>query len=168
MQGIKIFLTEKKEDVTTLAYIGSMNERIVFENKFLHNFLFGHINWTDKENEAKKIGFDIQTLELPPPARVGFNIFKHWQAVRIFNKLGLSKSIWRQNGTQYASAAAIAIITVGGNAEEDFVRAGRIIQRFWLTGTKLGLSLQPMTGILFLMQRILAVFWASRVCYSVN
>jgi hypothetical protein len=154
--GTGVFLTDRKEDIVALAHVGSMNERVAFENKFLHDFLFDHINWTDEENEAKKIGFDIKTLELPPPARAGFSIFKHWGPVSVFNKIGLSKAIWKQNGTQYASAAAIAIIAVDGNADEDFVRAGRMTQRFWLTATRLGLSLQPMTGILYFMQRILA------------
>jgi len=155
-KGIEIFLTEKREDIVHLANVGSMNERVVFENKFLHDFLFSHINWTKEENEAKKIGFDIKTLELPPPARMGFNIFKHWSAVKVFNKIGLSKMIRKQNGAQYAAAAAVAVITFSGTEDMDFVEAGRVIERFWLTATKLGLALQPMAGIIYFMQRILA------------
>ncbi len=154
--GGKILLTEKREDIKTLSLVGSMNERLVLENEFLHNFLFSHINWTEKENHEKKLGFDIKTLELPLPARLGFKIFKHWSILKVLNNIGASKAVWKQNGNVYASSAAVGIVAVLGNENKDFVTTGRITQRLWLTATKLGLSLQPMTGILFFMQRILA------------
>lgn len=154
--GGKVFLTEKKEDIKILSLVGSMNERLALENKFIHNFLFSHINWTDEENQEKKLGFDIKTLELPLPARVMFKLFRHWPILKILNNIGASKAVWKQNGGVYASSSAVGIIAVLGNKDEDFVTAGRIMQRVWLTATKLELSLQPMTGILFFMQRIFA------------
>ena len=36
----------------------------------------------------------------------------------------------------------------------DFVKAGRAVERVWLTVTSLGLSLQPLTGVLFFMLKI--------------
>ncbi len=155
-RGVRVLLTEKRHEIVELAHVGSMNERLVFMNRFLHDFLFSHINWNDVQNVEKKIGFDIKTLELPPPARVGFTIFKHWFAANLLRPLGLPKAIWKQNGKGYAAAAGVGIITVPGNRNEDFVAAGRATQRLWLTVAKLGLSMQPMTGILFFMQRILA------------
>ena len=156
MSGVRLVLTEKRQEIDELGMIGAMNEQLVFETKALHEFLFSHINWTDEENEQKKIGFDIKTLELPPPARAGFNVFKHWGAARVMKPLGLPKSIQKQNGVGYAAASAVGIIAARGSRNEDFVQIGRATQRVWLTATKLGLSLQPMTGILFFMQRILS------------
>lgn len=152
----RILLTDARDEIQTLSLVGSMNERLVLENKVLHSFLFSHINWTEKENEEKKTGFYIKTLELPLPAKTAFKLFSHWNILKKVHKLGISKSIWKQNGAVYASCSTIGIITINGNSNKDFVTAGRITQRMWLTVTKLGLSLQPMTGILFFMQRILA------------
>ena len=152
----KILLTENKEDIKILSLVGAMNERLVLENEVLHHFLFSHINWTEKENQEKKIGFYIKTLELPPPAQLAFKIFSSWKVLKKLNKIGISKAIWKQNGRVYGSCSAIGIITTQGNNNEDFVNVGKVMQRMWLTATKLSLSLQPMTGILFFMQRIIA------------
>ena len=55
----------------------------------------------------------------------------------------------KQNGATNAAAAAIGGILISASDPIDFVRAGRVLQRAWLTATSLGLSLQPLTGILF-------------------
>src|SRR3989344_6047090 len=45
-------------------------------------------------------------------------------------------------------------IVIENNEPQNFITAGRIMQRFWLAATKLGLSIQPLTGVLFFAQRI--------------
>jgi hypothetical protein len=149
-------LVDNKDQVQALALVGSMNERIVFENPLLHQFLFSHITWTKAEAEQKSIGFYIKTLGMPAPAELSFKLFRHWPVVRALNHVGLSKAIWKQNGHTYAQSAAMGIVIVPGDTPTDFVTAGRITQRVWLTATKLDMSLQPMTGVLFFMQSILA------------
>ncbi|MEK7542678.1 MAG: nitroreductase [Patescibacteria group bacterium] len=150
----KIMLTEDRKKIVALAHVGSMNERVVFENPYLHAFLFTHINWTEQEEKVKRLGFYIKTLELPFLAQIGFRLFRYWSLVSILNHLGLSKAIWKQNAKVYSSCAAIGVIVTPQNTPEDFVYAGRIMQRSWLKATKMGLSIQPMTGVLFFMQRI--------------
>lgn len=152
----RVLITENKENIRVLSLVGSMNERLALENKYIHDFLFSHINWTEEENQEKKLGFDIKTLELPGPAKVGFKLFSYWPILRVLNIVGASKAVWKQNGSVYAASSAVGIITVKGSTSEDFINAGRIMQRVWLTSTSLGLSFQPMTGILFFMQRLLA------------
>jgi len=155
IKNIKLLITEDKKDIETLSLVGSLNERLVLENEILHNFLFNHINWTKEENEKKKVGFYIKTLELPPPARIAFKIFSYWNILKRINRIGISKMIWKQNGDVYASSAAIGVLVLEGISDEDFVNIGKVTERVWLTVTKLGLSFQPMTGTFFFMQRIL-------------
>lgn len=155
--GGKALFIEDEESIKLLSLVGAMNERLVLENKILHNFLFTHINWTEEENEKNKIGFYIKTLELSPPAQFAFRLFSRWSVLNFLNKKGrVSKSVWQQNAKVYASSAAIGVIAVNDNENEDFITAGRITQRIWLTATKLGLSVQPMTGVLFFAQRVMA------------
>lgn len=150
-------LTDDPREIGVLAKVGSMNERLVFENPHLHHFLFTHINWTEHEEMQKRLGFYIKTLELPPPAQLGFKLFRSWNVVNKLNRyIGLSKQIWKNNGKAYASSSAIGVVAMRGNELRDFVVAGRITERVWLKITKMGLSLQPLTGVLFFMQRIQA------------
>ncbi|HEY4518745.1 MAG TPA: nitroreductase [Candidatus Paceibacterota bacterium] len=150
-----ILLTCDPIKIKKLAIAGSGNERVMFNNQFLHNFFFSHINWNKSEDDKKKIGFYIKTLELPPPAKILFPIFRRWPIMSWLNRrLKLYQKIATQNAKTYASAPVFGIITADNSSPKSCVEAGRILERLWLTVTKLGLNLQPLTGVQFFMRRI--------------
>lgn len=154
--GGKLILIQDRKKVNLLAHAGSVNEQVMLSNKFLHNFFFTHINWTQEEEEQKRIGFYIKTLELPPPAHILFKIFRHWSIIKVLNRIGLSKAAAQGNAKIYASCAAMGVVAVSHKTPQDFIIAGRIMQRVWLQATQMGLSVQPLTGVLFFMQGIRA------------
>jgi nitroreductase len=147
-------LTEKSADIEQLGRVGSTNEEVMLANRSLHAFFFSHVSWTKEEDEKKKIGFYIKTLELPPPAQVMFKIFRHWSIMRVLAAIGFNRIVARQNGATNASSAAIGALMIDSTNAIDFVKAGRTVERLWLTATALGLSLQPITGVLFFKLRI--------------
>lgn len=147
-------LIETSEEISRLGRVGSTNEEVMLTNRSLHQFFFSHVSWTKEEDEEKKVGFYIKTLELPPPAQVMFRIFRHWSVMRFLGAIGFNRIVARQNGATNAAAAAIGALMIKSTDPLDFVKAGRAIERLWLTATSLGLSLQPLTGVLFLKLKI--------------
>jgi len=154
VSGGKVILVDVPEQIELLANASSINERVMFENPQLYNFFYSHITWTKEEDEKKKIGFYVKTLEMPFPAQKGLRFFSSWKLLNLINKVGFSKAVANQNAKNYASCAAMGIVWVPSNTDRDFIISGRIMERIWLKVTKMGLSLQPLTGVLFLMQRI--------------
>ncbi|MCK4623646.1 MAG: nitroreductase [Desulfuromonadales bacterium] len=152
----KVRLETDPAKVKSLAAILANNDRLVFENSYLHNFLFEHIRWTDEEARQTSDGLDIKTLELKTPDSLVFKFFKYWPVVEKLNRVGLSKMVAKQAEKLCLSASGVGIITVQGNSDEDFLLGGRVMQRVWLEATRLGLSFQPLAGIAFLMQRVSA------------
>ncbi len=137
-----------------LAHAAQLNDRIVFENQWLHAFLFEHIRWSDEEARKTRDGMDVKTLELAAPDRVAFTLLlRHWSAVRLMNFLGVSRMIAKQTYKQVLSASALGLITMPGNRPADYVRGGRLIQRVWLEATRHGLSFHLMAGSALLMQQ---------------
>lgn len=147
-------LIEDSKKIRKLSICASINEKILFENKPLHSFFFDHISWDEEEDREKKIGFYIKTLELPPPARLMFKAIRHWNFLHVMNKIGFSGLIAHINGAIYSSSSAFGLIIIKRDVPESFISAGRLMQRVWLTLTAMGLSAQPLTGILLLMNRI--------------
>ncbi|MFZ2555734.1 MAG: hypothetical protein WAX57_02750, partial [Minisyncoccia bacterium] len=142
-------LVEKREDIKVLGRIGSTNEQVMLANRSLHQFFFSHVSWTKDEDEKKKIGFYIKTLELPPPAEKMFKLFSNWSVMRILARLGFNRLVAKQNGATNAAASAIGAFMIKQTEPLDFVKVGRAVERFWLAATSLGLSFQPLTGVLF-------------------
>ncbi|MBT1077139.1 nitroreductase [Geobacter grbiciae] len=149
-----VVLTHNKNEQSTVADVIALNDRLVFENQYLHAFLFDHIRWDDQEARATLDGLDIKTLDLAPPDRLMFPLLKNWSLVKILTAVGVSHIIAANARKLAMSAGALGAVVVPGGSDEDYLNAGRILERIWLEATLLDLSFQVMTGITFLMQRI--------------
>lgn len=154
VEGGRIVFIKDGKKMKEVSGACSINEQVMFENKFIHNFFFDHINWTEKEELDKKLGFYIKTLELPLPIQFMLRLLKYWSVMNFLNKLRLNKVIAKGNAATYSNASAMAAFVVNGDTQKNFIIAGRLMQRLWLKATELGLSAQPMAGMLFFMQAI--------------
>jgi nitroreductase len=147
-------LIENPEELKRLGRVGATNEEVMLANQSLHNFFFSHVSWTKEEDEKKKIGFYIKTLELPPPAQVMFKAFRHWSVMSKLSKIGFNRVVAKQNAATNASASAMGALMLERTEPLDFVKVGRAVERLWLTATSLGFAFQPLTGVLFFKLKI--------------
>jgi hypothetical protein len=146
-------LLEQRRDITSFAKTVSLSDRLIFEDKKIHDAIFGSIRWTPEE-EKEQAGLYIKTLELPPPAQVLFKTLKNWKTLTLLNRIKISHFIASQSAKNYEASSAIGMLTIPADTPEDFVKAGRAFQRLWLTATELVVSLQPVTALAYLAQRI--------------
>jgi len=149
-----LWLTESAADQAALADVVALNDRLVFENPHLHSFLYEHMRWTPREAEETADGLDLRTLELAFPDTVMFPLLKNWQLVGFLNNFGVSRIIGANARKLAMSAGALGVIRVAGDGPEDYLTIGRTLERVWLEATRQGLSFQMMTGITFLMARV--------------
>lgn len=152
----EIRLLEKPQEKALIAKAIGINDKLVFDNQNLHRFLFEHIRWTEEEAQRTRDGLYVKTLELTSLQTKGFKLLKNWSLLQTLNKFGLSRAIAKQAEKLCFSSSAIGIVIVGNNTDKDFLTGGRLVQRVWLEATRKGLSFQPMTGITYLIQRVLA------------
>lgn len=152
--GSKLAFIEERRNIDRLGRVGSTNEQVMLANRALHNFFFSHVSWTKEEDERKKVGFYIKTLELPVPAEAMFKMFRHWPIMRILVAIGFNRVVARQNGTTNAAAAGVGALMIEGVEPLDFVKVGRAMERLWLVAATHGLSFQPLTGVLFFKLKI--------------
>jgi nitroreductase len=132
----------------------ALNEKILFENKYIHDFFYEHIIW-DKKDEEKAGGFYIDTLEFLPHQLKAVKIFKNWLILSMANKIaGISSMIAKENGEKYAKSGNFGALIMKGHSREDYVNMGRSMQRIWLTATSLGIAMHPCNGTIYFMEQI--------------
>lgn len=155
--GGKIKLIENLKEIEKVAWALGLHERLIFENKTIHDIVFSSILWSEKENAEKRKGLYIKTKfpDMPSFMLPVMKIFGNWLFVSIVNKIGLAKKIQKQSAESCISSSALCAILVNEGTNEAYLRGGMLLQRIWLTITKLELSLQPMTGIPYLARKIL-------------
>ena len=148
------FITDKKKMAIAGEAI-SNNEVIMLENKELHELFFKEVIWnSDQEKARGGSGLYIKTLELNKPQEMIFRVIRFWPMMLILKKFGLAKFIASENAKIYMTGGAMGIISVSGTSNENFITAGRILEKIWLSCAKKNISLQLMTGILFMWQKL--------------
>lgn len=155
MAGGTLTLVEDPKAVARFAKVVSLSDRLIFEEKMIHDAIFYAIRWTEQEEEERK-GLYVKTMELPPPARALFRMLRSWPVLRVMNVIGISRFIAMQSAKGYAASSAIGMVTIPNDANTNFVEAGRLFERLWLTATKLGVSIQPVTALAYLDQKFIA------------
>jgi hypothetical protein len=145
------------DDDSSMKAVGqalAVHEKVLFENKAMHDFFYDHIFW-NKEDENRAGGFFIDTLEFLPHQLQAVKLFKHWFLLRIGNALlKVSTMISKENGEKYAAGGAFGMILLEGTTNADYVALGRKMERLWLTATKHGIAMHPCNGTLYLMSRL--------------
>jgi hypothetical protein len=151
---IKVLFCKQKEQMKILGSAASASEIIILEDPLLSKYLFDHVVWTSKEENEKKMGLYIKTMEFNPIQKFIFKLASNEKFLRILKRMGLPKFVSNQDAKLYSTGGAIGIITIQQRNKENFINAGRVLQRLWLQATRLGLALQPITATLFFYQRI--------------
>jgi len=153
--GVSTQIYSGETERSELADVIALNDRIVFENRTLHAFLFEHIRWSYEEARLSRDGLDLKTLELAFPDSLAFPMLKSYELVSILNIFGMSRVIAANARKLALSAAGLGVIAVPELSAAGALLAGRAMQRVWLEATRRGLSFQLMTGIACLMRRVL-------------
>ncbi|MCF7898320.1 MAG: hypothetical protein K9L31_00005, partial [Candidatus Pacebacteria bacterium] len=147
-------IVDDDANMEVLGHALAVNERVLFENKYIHDFFYDHIIW-DKKDEDKAGGFFVDTLEFLPHQLKAVKLLKHWWVLKILNVIpGVSKIISKENGEKYAKSAAFGAIIMEGSTKENYVNTGRSVQRVWLTATKLGIAMHPCNGTIYFLDQI--------------
>lgn len=154
VSGRVVFVTDK-ERVKEIAHIVSAGEKLAMENRSIHDFLFKHVTWT-KGEDSKRHGFFIDTFEFNPVQKLAFRIFRNWDILRFFLPFGVSKLVARDARKLHSTSAVFGAIIFSKGNEGDYLKVGILLERIWLTVTKLGLALQPTTTVHFIATRVIA------------
>lgn len=128
-------------------------EKLMLEHDDLRKLSFNEIVWSDTSVREDCSGILIKTLELESPKRFVLKLLQKAFFMRCANAIGLPSIIAADAGKTYGTCSKLGALAIQ-DTDEDFIEAGRVLERIWLQATALGLSFQPVTGILFLQQFI--------------
>ncbi|OGG76507.1 hypothetical protein A2950_00570 [Candidatus Kaiserbacteria bacterium RIFCSPLOWO2_01_FULL_55_19] len=149
-KGESLTFIEEPDAMASVARALTTMEEIALSNKTLHKLFFDSIFWSKERNDAGEQGLYIKTLELPPPAQLFFKVLRHWPVASVLARIGFPKVVATTNAKQNASASAFGVIRIKRYERAGYIEAGRLLERVWLASAARGMSLQIVTGLLFL------------------
>jgi hypothetical protein len=129
--------------MAAIARLVGAGNRIRFEHEPFHAEFYHNLRFTPEEARRSCDGLDLETLQLPPAARVMLRLMRSWGRIRIANSLGFSRTIERQACSETLASAMLGVLTVDSPSALNFLDGGRALERIWLTASAAGLGLHP-------------------------
>lgn len=117
----------------------------------LHGELVAELRWSATEAAARGDGIDVATLELSAAELTGVRLIARPEVAAFLRAEDRGRALaGGRTRAQIESASAVGLLSVASDRPEDWLRAGRAMQRVWLEATRLGLGLQPVGVVLYM------------------
>ncbi|MES2436945.1 MAG: nitroreductase family protein [Patescibacteria group bacterium] len=153
--NLNLHWISNRKQIEKISIASSKMEKIALETKELHHNFFKDIIWNKNDYKSGKEGLYIKTLELPIIIEKIFKFLKYWPIAKMLNTLGFSSLAAFGNSKLYSKSGAYIAISSKSTTQIDYIQCGILMQNLWLRTTNKGLSLQPVSGIIFIAQRLL-------------
>ncbi|RZM27865.1 MAG: Rv1355c family protein [Pedobacter sp.] len=148
-------IVEDQDSIAKIAHIVSSVERIRFLFPQGHHELFGQeLRFPDANGTPILEGLDIATLEISESDRTGLMVASNPEVISLLNKWGGGAAFEKISRGSVLSSSAIGMVTMPTYSNENFLKGGEALQRAWIQANLKGLSFQPLSGGLFIFDRL--------------
>lgn len=127
-------------------------DRVLFEDKRLHQGLFRWIRMG--KNSNGKDGMSLDVLELNLFQQPAFKMISNWSIQSLLNPFGASRTAGYNSIALLKNSAAYCLLTTDRRTPNAYINGGRMMERFWIKANALDLSVQPMAGFVFLLNHL--------------
>ncbi|HQQ95064.1 MAG TPA: Rv1355c family protein [Bacteroidia bacterium] len=147
------FITDPSSLDTVGEILGDI-EKIRLLEDMGHRDFVNEIRWTREENEVKRDGVDLRTLDISNAERVGLQVSRDKNIIRLLNQWNGGGAFKKLTKKSIDSAAAVGVITMPNDALNDYLQGGRLMQKVWLEANARGIAFQPVASSLFIYARV--------------
>ncbi len=144
-----------EEDILKkIAPILGEGDRIRFLCEELHQELMSELRWTKEEALKSGSGIDISTLELTANQEAGVKLLSRPDVARFLRKLNGGQRLNEISEEAIISSSGVGLICSKGDRSADKLTGGMGIEHMWLKATEMGLSLHPMTALIYMFEML--------------
>lgn len=145
----------EREHLESIGGLMGKADRLRMLHQQYHDEMYRELRWSPDEAARGRDGLDIPTLDLSPSDLAGLEMCRDWSSLALLRQWNGGRNLEKSARRSVASASAVALITMPLARSVDYFQGGRAIQRMWLTATKRGLAVHPMTTLPYLFARVL-------------
>lgn len=129
-------------------------DRLLFLTKSLNRFLVNEIRWTRQEADERRDGISLESLELPPTDRAGFQLCRDWATLDLIRRMGGGHGLEKVSCKALGGASAAGLITMPRKNAAAYFWGGRAVQRMWLTAAQRQIAVHPMSTLAYIFAQL--------------
>ena len=143
-----------ESDLVLVGELIGITDRLRLLSPTFHRELFSELRWAKEEAAIDGAGIEVDTLELSPADRAGLEIVSDPSVLELVRAWGGGRKLEEPAHRLIAGCSAVGLISTSESRPLDFFNGGRAFQRLWLMATKLGIWIQPVTVLPYLLARV--------------
>ena len=144
--GARLHVVTDRDQMKKVARLIYRIDRIRTEFRPLHEHLMSMIRFTPEEALEKRDGLPLKNLEAGFAGEMFLKLTRPWPVMNAANKLGLGRMVAFHSYQGIMNSSGVALLTMDGMEDLDFIKGGQALERLWLTLTSKGFAMQPMTA----------------------
>lgn len=141
--NISLQTTCNPEHFSVIANLDAHSSYIRLEYRPFHDELFEVLRFSKKENEKFRYGLTFESLEVPGFAISFAKFLKYHFFNDLVSRLGFGKLVAFNLSRKLKKTGCLCLFSCNSQRPEEYIESGRALEQFWLTCTKLGISVQP-------------------------
>jgi hypothetical protein len=150
----EVYWLLRDEQLEECGRLLGRGDRLLFLTGSLNRFLVNEIRWTQKEAEERRDGISLESLELSPTDRAGFQLCRDWATLDLVRRMGGGRGLEKVSCQALAGASAVGLITMTRKDAAAYFWGGRAVERMWLTATQRQIALHPMTTLAYMFSQL--------------
>ena len=154
VKGAELRFFTSDEDLHNIGEVLGEVEKIRLLEEMGHKDFVDEIRWTPEENDAKRDGVDLRTLDITNAERVGLQVSKDKRIIDLIKQWNGGGAFKKLTKKSIDAAGAVGVLCMRGQSYEDYINGGQALQKIWLDANSIGLAFQPMASSLFIYARL--------------
>jgi molybdopterin/thiamine biosynthesis adenylyltransferase/nitroreductase len=144
-EGARLIMITDAEPLGALADLLADSDRLRYLTPTLHREMLGELKWPGRDRLDR--GIDVRTLSLDPIDLVKLDVAGRADVMRHLAQWNLGSALGDTTRERVRHASGLAVITVRGQRPTDYVIGGMALERFWVSATRLGLGVYPISPV---------------------
>lgn len=154
IKGAELRFFTSDDDLQNIGDVLGEVEKIRLLEEMGHKDFVDEIRWTPEENDAKRDGVDLRTLDITNAERVGLQVSKDKRIIDLIKQWNGGGAFKKLTKKSIDAAGAVGVLCMKDHSYEDYIKGGQALQKIWLDANSMGLAFQPMASSLFIYARL--------------
>ena len=154
VKGAELRFFTSDEDLQNIGDVLGEVEKIRLLEEMGHKDFVDEIRWTPEENDTKRDGVDLRTLDITNAERVGLQVSKDKRIIDLIKQWNGGGAFKKLTKKSIDAAGAVGVLSMKGQSYEEYIKGGQALQKIWLDANSMGLAFQPMASSLFIYARL--------------
>lgn len=154
VEGAELKFFIEPSVLTEIGEVLGELEKIRILDEKSHLDFVNEIRWTEEENNLKRDGVDIMTLDITNAERAGLQISRNKRVIQMVGNWHGGGAFKKLTKKSIDAASAVGVISMPRYGTEEYINSGRLLQKIWLEANACNISFQPMSASLFMYVRL--------------